>query len=381
MIKSKEMKLYQFLKFKIDPILKYTLNYSNVELNHNNDEFDEIREMLNSRKTLLDSIPEKTYSYISQNLDSYRNLRTLLALHYSMQVVTNATIKIYEIITQMDIIKKNDISVFCNAELPGNFIIGINHYLKTIYKTSTFKWVASSYINNKGTLGDTYGIYKCNKNNWLMDENMDGDITNKINVINLSEKVLSRFPNGVDLYTGDAGFDVSNDYNKQEEQTILLNYGQVLCGLFTLSIGGSMITKQFTYFTPFNKSLIMLLTTLFKQLYITKPSTSRPLNSEVYIIGIGFKGINDQLKLYLLNRMSDIDPDIPLIIYSSNEYLVNSASEIYFNQIDYIECAYKIYNEKKKIKTEDYNQLHKDWLFYNPIFNIDKNDYLPYYKK
>lgn len=371
----------EFIKFLVNPVTDYIFNVENIRLNYQDKEFAIIQNKLNSAKSLLDDIPENDYTYISQNLDAYKTMKQVLSYKYRMQIVTNATIKIYEIITQMKLIKSNKLTAFCNAELPGNFIIGINHYLKTMYKNATFRWVASSYLSESGTLGDNYGIFEYNRNNWLMDRQMNGNLMEKDNIIELNKRVRERFPNGVDLYTSDAGFDVSSNYNEQEEQTILLNYGQVLSGLLSLSKGGSLITKQFTYFTPFNKSLIVLLSTLFDSLYITKPVTSRPLNSEIYLIGIGFKGLHDPLKSYLLNKMEIINPEIPLILYEPNDDLLKSAEYIYNIQADYIMYAYKLYEEKKPINNNNHKQLQETWLYNNPVYIMDRRSYILYNKK
>lgn len=370
----------QFLKFQINPV-EYTINHDYIHLDHQESEFDNIKTKLNEAKSLLDDIPERDYTYISQSLDAYKTMKQVLSYKYRMQVVTNATIKIYELITQMQLIKNNRLTVFCNAELPGNFIIGINHYLKTMFKSAIFKWVASSYLSEKGTLGDNYGIFEYNRNNWLMDLTMNGNLMDKDNIIELSRRVLERFPKGVDLYTSDAGFDVSSNYNEQEEQTLLLNYGQILSGLLALNIGGSLITKQFTYFTIFNKSLLMLLSTLFDKLYVTKPVTSRPLNSEIYIVGIGFKGLSDPLKSYLIDKMTTVNPNIPLILYEPNNDLLESAEVIYGQQTEYVNNAYKLYEQKKPINTKNHKQLQEEWIKNNPMYTIDRRSYISYSKK
>lgn len=371
--------MISLIKYQIKSV-DYVINNDNKPLDHNDIEFDLIKTKLNAAKSLLDDIPERDYTYISQSLDAFKTMKHTLLLKYKMQIVTNATLKIYELITQLRLINSNKITAFCNAELPGNFIIGINHYMKTMYKNAIFRWVASSYLSEKGTLGDSYGIFEYNRNNWLMDRQMNGDITDKDNIIELSKRVLSHYPKGVDIYTSDAGFDVSNNYNEQEEQTLLLNYGQILTGLLTLSVGGSLITKQFTYFTPFNKSLIILLSSLFDILYVTKPVTSRPLNSEVYIVGIGFRGISEELTTYLINKMTDINPDIPLILYNPNDDLFNSAKEIYDQQTEYIKYAYKLYEKRKPINI-NYKLVQEKWLTDNPMYPIDKRHYISYNKK
>ena len=372
------MSKYAFLKFQILPVSDYVINCNNFKMEHQNDEFNEIQTSLNMAKSLLDSIPESEYSSLSYKLDTYRSMKHVLNTQYNMQVVTNATMKIYEIISQLKLLKQGRNKIFCNAELPGGFIIGINHYIKTILTHSSFNWVASSYISDTGTLGDPYGIYESNKSKWLMDSTMNGNLLDRDNIIELTNRVLQRYPKGVDLYTSDAGCDVSSNYNEQEQTTMALNYGQVICGLFTLAIGGSLITKQFTFFSMFNRSLITLLSVLFDKLYIVKPATSRPINSEVYIIGTGFKGITELLKNYLLTKVDNIVDDIPLILYEPNVDILNSARYLYgYIQIPCIQYAHHIYTNKLYIDTREYRKIQDEWILHNPIKTLNKRDFIP----
>ena len=139
---------------------------------------------------------------------------------------------------------------------------------------------------------------------YLTGDLMDADV-----VAALAAAVHARFgtdavASGASLYTSDAGIDVGGDFNRQEELTALLNYGQVLCGVLALAPGGHLVTKQYTFFTPFSRSLIALLAALFDELYIVKPLTSRPSNSEIYLVGKGFRGVDAALAAALLARLA-----------------------------------------------------------------------------
>jgi hypothetical protein len=109
---------------------------------------------------------------------------------------------------------------------------------------------------------------------------------------------------GATLYTSDAGIDVSGDYNRQEEHTALLNFGQIVCGILSLAPGGVLVTKQYSFLTEFNREVIVLLSSLFDCLRIVKPVTSRPANSEVYLIGAGFRGVGRAMADGLLDMLT-----------------------------------------------------------------------------
>jgi cap2 methyltransferase len=164
------------------------------------------------------------------------NFRTTLTNTYNLSITTNATLKMYEMLTQFDLIDfSNPIRCFCNAELPGAFIVAINHYVNTMHFDNTvdFDWLASSYYpaaaentGNTTILDDAYGIYAKNREHWLMGPNdnssdimLTGDLMKSESIILLSDRVKRKFNNGdgenpgCNLYTADAGIDVSEDYN------------------------------------------------------------------------------------------------------------------------------------------------------------------------
>jgi hypothetical protein len=109
---------------------------------------------------------------------------------------------------------------------------------------------------------------------------------------------------GATLYTSDAGIDVSGDYNRQEEHTAVLNFGQIVCGLLSLAPGGALVTKQYSFLTEFNREVITLLGALFDRLRVAKPVTSRPANSELYLVGTGFRGVGRALAEGLLDTLT-----------------------------------------------------------------------------
>jgi len=356
------------------------INIDNIE--YTKDDYIEIHNKLNETKTLLDSIPSEIYRKISSYKDMYNTLRQKLRNRFNVQIVTNATLKMYEILEKFNFISQStgSFTVFCNAELPGGFIIAINHYIKTKYPNIDFHWLANSYISSNA-LDDIYGIYKNNRSNWLMDRDMNGDITNISNLLKIKSKVKALYPLGINLYTSDIGINVSSDYNSQEQQLLLLNYCQVLCGLMVLKIEGHMVTKQFTYFTSFNTSLLILLSNIFKKVYITKPATSRPFNSEIYIVCKYYKGMSDKMSNYLLSRISTVNSKIPLVLYQNPVYLRSIADIIYNRQIDEIQNMvdiYKNHSDFDKLVQINKNIEQEKWIKNNKIIFMPSEYYIPY---
>jgi len=293
--------------------------------------YGEIRSALAVAKSLLDAIPPAEFERYMRCVDLYRGLKRALRAECGMQVTTNASLKMYELITQMRLVACAEgapprLRAFCDAELPGAFVVAINHYVRAMCPETTLEWVASSYCpedaaaaGNSTIVGDDYGVYAGNRERWLMgprpnalpvgEPDVSGDVTDADVVAALADAVHARYgagaaPSGATLYTSDAGIDVSADYNRQEEITALLNFGQVLAGLLSLAPGGHLVTKQYTFTTPFSRSLIALVVALFDEAYIAKPLASRPANSEVYLVGKGFRGVDLPLAGALLDRLA-----------------------------------------------------------------------------
>ncbi|KAF5403251.1 Ribosomal RNA large subunit methyltransferase J, partial [Paragonimus heterotremus] len=113
----------------------------------------------------------------------------------------------------------------------------------------------------------------------------DGDITKWSNLASFAA-LVDRGTNhaGVHILVADGGFDVSGAYNLQEVLSKRIYLGQCLCALIVLQPGGHFLTKLFDTFTEFSVGLIYLMSQVFEEIMIIKPITSRPANSERYLL-------------------------------------------------------------------------------------------------
>lgn len=94
----------------------------------------------------------------------------------------------------------------------------------------------------------------------------------------------------IDFITADGGFDFSSDFNNQEEMSLRLITCEVLSALLTQRTGGTFVVKVFDVFTPYSIQLIGILCRSYAKVTMIKPLTSRPANSEKYLMCTGFKG-------------------------------------------------------------------------------------------
>lgn len=373
-------------------------------------------------KTPLDSIPAEEFNRHMHTLDLYTGLKKTLRGTYKAQVATNASLKIYEILCQEGLLEWAGEAgeagaagaaeekepargverpyVFCNAELPGAFVSMINHYVRTRHPQACFDWVASSYLpaaaaaaGDTSKLDDQYGFYAANRERWLMGprpnalprdfQALSGDLTDADVVAALADAVHAREtgpgPSGARLATSDAGIRIEpGSYHLQEELTAALNFGQALCGMLALAPGGSLVYKQYTFMRPYSRSLIALVSAFFDETVVSKPVTSRPVNSEVYIVAKGFRGMGQPVADALLASLAacqsrppcDGPPLLPPgAMVEAEASLLQAAQRVYGQQIAHLREAVALRRRPglRRALEAAAARVQEQWLADNPV--------------
>ncbi|XP_075411290.1 cap-specific mRNA (nucleoside-2'-O-)-methyltransferase 1 isoform X2 [Tenrec ecaudatus] len=149
----------------------------------------------------------------------------------------------------------------------------------------------------------------------------DGDITRPENITAFRNFVLDNTDRkGVHFLMADGGFSVEGQENLQEVLSKQLLLCQFLMALSIVRTGGHFICKTFDLFTPFSVGLIYLLYCCFERVCLFKPVTSRPANSERYVVCKGLKVGIDDVRDYLfavnikLNQLQKTDSDVSLVV-------------------------------------------------------------------
>jgi len=112
----------------------------------------------------------------------------------------------------------------------------------------------------------------------------DNSIFDQDNQDSLNDYIRKHTPEGVHFAMADGGFSVEGQENIQEILSKQLYLCQFLTALKILRINGSFVCKLFDLFTPFSVGLVYLMYKSFQQISIIKPNSSRPANSERYIV-------------------------------------------------------------------------------------------------
>ena len=141
-----------------------------------------------------------------------------------------------------------------------------------------------------------------------------------------------------------------------------------------------MVCKMFDIFTYFSIQLLYILSIFYEKINIIKPVTSRPANSEKYIISLGFKGthISKECIDSMLNVLEKWDTENEIIIEDLNVpdnfieqikdinlYYTNNQKKYITKTLNYITDSTK-YNINEQIKYSDlwfdkYNVVKKEY--------------------
>lgn len=220
--------------------------------------------------------------------------------------ISRSYFKLWEIFYTFNLFEKfnkHEKYIYANlAEGPGGFMEATYNYrskeLKTQNLSDIFYAITLKPENNHTPDWDK--IKKVFNNS--QNINIDYGNLYKINDVN---KYLAKFRKGkAHLVTADGGFDYSTDFNGQEVNSCKIIYSEVVIGINVLRSGGSMVCKIFDMFSFTMVQIMYLLSNAFEKVFIYKPETSRPANSEKYIVCLNYlDNISDEEKSNLIKNI------------------------------------------------------------------------------
>jgi len=204
--------------------------------------------------------------------------------------ISRSYFKLWEIFYNFDVFEqfnKNEKYIYAHlAEGPGGFMEATYNYRSKILSTQN--------------LGDIfYGITLKPTNDYVPDWNKIKKVFNNSPNINIEYGNLYNIDdvnNYLKIFkkkkahfaTADGGFDYSTDFNRQEVNSCKIIYSETVIALNVLRKGGSFVCKVFDLFSYSMVQIMYLLYSVFEKVIIYKPETSRPANSEKYIVCINF---------------------------------------------------------------------------------------------
>jgi len=313
--------------------------------------------------------------------------------------ISRSYFKMWEIFHNFEIFKYfnvNDNFVFSHlAEGPGGFMEASYNY--------------KNYLNNKKVCNDVfYGITLKPTNDYIPDWNKIKKIfNNKDNIkieygnlyyINDVNNYISKFnEKKANLVTADGGFDYSSNFNGQEINSCQIIYSECIIALHVLKEKGCFVCKLFDLFSVSMVQILYIISLCFEKVFIYKPETSRPANSEKYLVCLYYKNNLSKLsKKNLLNIIekwqnisSSLDKDTSIIfenIKVDNNFILklNEYNEKYMDiQMFYLNNTIEL--AQSKIEKENYYKIIQKQVN-NAIewcnkYNVEINKNSIYYKK
>jgi len=119
---------------------------------------------------------------------------------------------------------------------------------------------------------------------------------------------LTEQPEGVDLIVGDGGIEVEGLELHQEQLSSRLITCQLGVAVLVGRVGSDAVIKLFDTVTQYSADLLYLVSLCYDAVYLFKPCTSRPANSERYLVCKGKKqeiGGYQDLFIRLLDSYTD----------------------------------------------------------------------------
>ncbi len=185
------------------------------------------------------------------------------------------------------------------AEAPGGFIQATNYWLKhNFIHRNTHIYT----ISKKNITGPIYNksIIKSNVTVTYGYDNT-GDICNWNNI----EYILQRYKQRFYVITCDGGFDDNHNYNNKEISHYNLILSEIYTAIYLQKSQGHFVLKIFDIFTYNTLNLLYILKLCYTSIHIVKPKTSRPTNSEKYVICKNFH-INEKRRYEILQMLYKI---------------------------------------------------------------------------
>lgn len=335
--------------FKI--IVDEDRKFSTKENTHIFDTMATVKQKMLDQKTLIES--SNNWDEAKRRVNEFEFVYSSSKKHFRLsnkKTISRAYFKLWEILRDFHSY------IFCNsnnrytschiAEGPGGFIECLVDY-KTKYDLQLSKIFGITLLvqsNNSENRVPFWKIGKedCIKHNIHLNKKTSnvGDLYQLRCINQFVDKVGYH---SVDLVTADGGFDFSVDFNKQEENFTRLFLSEIYTALLLQKKHGSFIVKVFDMFTQDTVCLISILFSLYSHVYIVKPFTSRPANSEKYLVCLDFKS-NDNFDNFwgLIQHMKSC--------ISSNSKIMTSSLSSYYNPKVYARIfLYNVYYSNRQI--------------------------------
>lgn len=289
---------------------------------------------INNSKTIFDSLSKAEMRNARTRSNPYETIRSANFLNRAAVKMANINKVFYSMFTDTSGFKDSELLYFADVCAgPGGF---------SEYILSVKKWHAKGFgftlkNENDFTL-DEFFAGPCETFHPFYGPTEDGNVFDPKNQEEFKALVMKHtYGKGVHFMMSDGGFSVAGKENIQEILSKQLYLCQCLVALMIVRTGGHFVTKLFDLFTPFSAGLVYLMYRCFEKVCIFKPNSSRPANSERYLVCRKKRSDTEAVMKYLshVNHLllqkddnNDVIQLVPLDILKADQtffmYLKNS---------------------------------------------------------
>ena len=334
--------LLKFSCYNDIPIVNETennmINFYKNKIDNNRD-WDKGKKLSNEYELI--HLPNKNYK--SESISKYEPL-------------SRSYFKLWEMLSDLKLINKNGdakIKLVTLCEGPGGFIEALINWRKmnTEIKDDIFA------ITLKSTDRDIPGWKKSNtflSNNPNVQISYGEDSTGNIYRLENMKHFFKQFDlvNDVEVITADGGFDFSQDFNNQETLSYQIIFCEIVMALSVQKMGGTFICKFFDMYYEMSYYFITLLGACYDEVLFCKPLTSRPANSEKYIVCRGFHGIDEHYlkKLYIIVKNWELIKERDMYVNRIFESKIPPIIKENLNKYNKNFCDHQIHNIKNTLE-------------------------------
>ena len=400
-----------------------------------NDYYNRIKLAYQVKEKLLEDLDFKTTPPQIQKV--LYNFSAGLIKYINKNTINNDFLKLWEILNTFNLIPptSNTFKVLHLSEITGQTILSakywVNHNCPKLKSNGSngsndtndnYEWLANT-INpyNKTTKklfgiehSDNYNLIKDNYDKWVFGNDTTGNLTTIQNIKNIMNEIKNTKNHNqkVDLIISD-NYN-SNIYSSTDSYTSQkIDLSHVISVIACSTIGGSCCVKHFIPYVKIDKGTLIentmdlnnffigylyLYYTLFDSISLYKPNTSNADNGEFYVVGKGFKGVNDEqienlfkllynFTLNTKNYTTIIEPEyIPETFINQIMVFLEDMSNLNILNLEkqnLLLTCYKNFDEEDndKLKFKKTNKILKcNYLFNNNKYRIDTM-LLPKYKE
>ena len=379
--------------------LKHTMMSLEDAIHESNNSLIQVGRLMDVRKDFTKSNPNELYDTLKEKLRFYKgpnkikHIRNVEALHLTLSKrlndfnISQAWIKMYEIITDCNLIPTNRKGVFKSfhiCEAPGTFISCINNYIHTKTSYDAFEWKAQSLHPRLAKIQDDYDFIKKYPNHWDFGVDNTGDITNIENIKHYAKMAKDI---NVNLMTSDCGLPWGDPKYYQ------VAYASYVSLLYSLPKNGTMLYKILSPIDiPLIWNLIYMTYKNFKEMYFFKP-VQNSQSREFYIIGKGYLGIEQTILDKLLDLIPKFEKSGVGSKFNKEEYdlfndtypeefviqvqdICERLASNYVNSIEriiyYVDNSDELGKEYQKHIESYMKEKNEDWIRKYKVMRLDK---------